>query len=78
MYVMYRVAYAPGPQDPPDRDRTLRDFTAVTGREAEKAAREWAVNRNQMRPRELREQWPWVLERWNGQLRDWEQINAIP
>ena len=78
MYVMYRVAYAPAPQDAPDRDRTLRDFTAVTCREAEKAAREWATSRNQMRPRELREQWPWVLERWNGQLRDWEQINAIP
>ena len=51
MYVMYRVAYAPGPEDPPERDRTLRDFTAVTGREAEKAAREWAASRNQLRPR---------------------------
>jgi hypothetical protein len=78
MYVMYRVAYAPAPQDAPDRDRTLRDFTAVTCREAEKAAREWATSRNQMRPRELREQWPWVLERWNGRTRDWEQVNAIP
>ena len=66
MYVMYRVAYAPGPEDSPERDRTLRDFTAVTGREAEKAAREWAASRNQQRPPELREQWPWVLERWNG------------
>ena len=63
MYVMYRVAYAPGPEDPPERDRTLRDFTAVTGREAERAAREWAASRNQQRPPELREKWPWVLER---------------
>ena len=49
----------------------------MTGREAEKAAREWAASRNQQRPPEL-QQWPWVLERWNGRIRDWEQINAIP
>ena len=34
MQVVYRVAYAPGPDDAPDRDRIVRDFAATTGREA--------------------------------------------
>ena len=48
------------------------------GGAAAQAARLWAASRHPMRPRELRELWPWLVERWTGRIRDWEQVNAIP
>lgn len=77
MHVMYRVAYAPVPDDPPDRQRALRDFTAATTEEAETAAREWATSRNLQRPPELRTQWPWVMERWDSRTQRWTHVGHL-
>lgn len=77
MPVVYRVAYAPAPDDPPDRHRLLRDFAAATYHEAEAAAREWAASRNQLRTPDLQEQWPWVLERWDARAQGWEHVRDL-
>ena len=74
---VYRVAYAREPDDAPDRNRMLRDFPAVTGREAESAAREWAASRNVLRTPELRERWPWVLERWDARTQVWQHVRHL-
>ena len=78
MAPVYRVAYAPGPDDPPDRERLLRDFAAETSREAESAAREWAASRNLQRTPELRTQWPWVIERWDARSQVWQLVRHLP
>lgn len=77
MQVVYRVAYAPGPDDAPDRDRIVRDFAATTGREAQDEAHRWAASRNRLRPPELRREWPWVLERWDARTRSWEHVTHL-
>ena len=77
MNVLYRVAYAPEPDDAPDRDRIVRDFIGTAGRDAHAEAHRWAASRNQLRPPELRAEWPWVLERWNARTQDWELVSHI-
>jgi hypothetical protein len=77
MHVLYRVAYAPNPDDAPDRDRIVRDFAGTTGRDARDEAHRWAASRNRLRPPELRAEWPWVLERWNARTRDWEHVSHL-
>ena len=77
MQVVYRIAYAPDPDDAPDRDRIVRDFVGTTVREVQDEARRWAVSRNRLRTPELRSAWPWVLERWNPRTREWEHVTPI-
>ena len=77
MQVVYRVAYAPMPDDPPDRQRNLRSFAAATHGLAESAAGKWAADRDQQRPPELRRQWPWVMERWDARSQGWELVRHL-
>ena len=77
MDVVYRVAYEPALDDPPDRQRALRDFPAATREEAESAARTWAASRNLLRSPELRMQWPWVMELWDTRTHCWKYVTHL-
>ena len=76
-FVLCRIAHQARDQDPPTRDRRLKDFPAETMVIAERNARRWAADRNSERTAADRSRWPWVLERWNPADLSWEFVSHL-